>query len=107
MQWNQGEYTIDTDRERLDLDFMAPWISQTYWAQGRPRRVVQRSWDGSAVVFGVYRGPTMVAWARVVTDFVSVAYLADVFVVPTQRRHGIGSWMIETILSHPDLQRVR
>jgi GNAT superfamily N-acetyltransferase len=107
LQWHRDSYTIDTNRERLDFEVMAGWIRRTYWAPGRPRRVVQRSWDASAVVFGMYHGQTIVGWARVVTDFVSVAYLADVFLLPEHRGHGLGTWLVETILNHPDLQRVR
>ena len=107
MQWHRGPYTIDTDRDRLDMPTIITWLQGTYWAAGRSAELIRQSWAASAVVAGVYAGADLVGWARVVTDGVVVAYLADVFIVPQHRRQGIGRWLVATLLAHPELGTVR
>ena len=68
--------------------------------------MVERSIAGS-VAFGLYDAGPQVGFARVVTDLATYAYLADVFIVETRRRHGLGDWLVESILRHPQLQGLR
>ena len=75
-------------------------------AAGVPEDVVRRSVENS-LVFGVYRGEEQVGFARVVTDYATFAYLADVFVLEAHRGRGVGKWLIEVVLSHPDLRGLR
>ena len=49
----------------------------------------------------------MIGCARAVTDFARFAYLSDVYVDPGHRRHGLGRWLVETMLAHPDVPGVR
>jgi GNAT superfamily N-acetyltransferase len=55
----------------------------------------------------VYCGAQQVGFARVVSDFATIAYLADVFVVPAHRGRGLGKWLTQTIVNHPELQGLR
>jgi GNAT superfamily N-acetyltransferase len=105
--WERGEYQIKADRSRLDLAFIHKFLStQTYWAVGRSVEVVQRSIDNS-FCFGIYKGAEQVGFARVVTDFATFAWLADVFVIPEHRGRGLAKWLMEVILAHPELQGFR
>lgn len=105
--WERGEYLITTDRSRLDVDLIHNFLStQTYWAVGRGIEVVQRTIDNS-LCFGIYRETEQVGFARVVTDFATFAWLADVFVVPEHRGRGLAKWLMEVILAHPELQGFR
>ena len=107
MDWQRGEYTISDDRARLDLGVIHRFISgESYWGQGRPLEVVRRSVENS-VPFGVYRGEEQVGFARVVTDYATFAWVADVFVVEAHRGRGLSKWLMEVILSHPQLQGFR
>jgi GNAT superfamily N-acetyltransferase len=106
MQWQRGAYSIDTDRERLDMERIITWLRGTYWAGGRAPEVIRRSWDGSALAFGLYEGAQQIGCARVVSDRVTVAYLADVFLLPDYRGQGLGTWLMQTIIGHPDLATV-
>ena len=103
MQWHRDDYTIDTDRERLDREVITRWLKGTYWAKDRSPEAIRRSWDNSAVVFGLYADEELAGFARVITDFVTTAYLADVFLSPEQRGKGLGLWLVQTIVSHPEL----
>ncbi len=107
MQWQREEYAIDTNRQRLDMASITAWLQGTYWAATRPVEDMERSWENSAVVAGVYKGEEPVGFARVVSDLATVAYLADVFIVPEHRGRGLGKWLVESLLSHPYLRGVK
>jgi GNAT superfamily N-acetyltransferase len=100
-EWRHDGYVISTDTSRLHLETVHSFLKTSYWAAGVPFEVVERSVQNS-MVFGVYRGAEQAGFARVVTDRATFAYLADVFVLETHRGRGLGEWLIETILSHPD-----
>ena len=107
MEWRRGEYVIWTERARLDVALVHRFLSQeAYWSPGVSRQVVERSIE-SSICFGLYRDGEQAGFARVVTDSAAIAYLADVFVLPAHRGAGLGKWLIEMVLSHPDLQGLR
>jgi GNAT superfamily N-acetyltransferase len=106
-EWQRDGYTISTDRSRIDLNVVLDYLqNQAYWAQGRPRDVIERSIQHSEN-FGVYRGDAQVGFARVVTDYATFAYVCDVFILPSEQGHGLGKWLMESMLSHPELQGLR
>ena len=106
-EFRRGEFLISTDPARLDLDVIYNFLTNCYWAKGIPREVVARSIE-HALCFGVYDGSgAQVGFARVVSDFATVAYLGDVFVLESHRGRGLSKWMMECILQHPALQNLR
>ena len=105
-EWNKCPFSISTDRDRLDLATVHSFLSRSYWSEGIPIETVKKSIQGS-LCFGVYDGKTQMGFARVVSDFSTFAYLADVFIVADCRKHGLSKWLMECILSHPDLQGLR
>jgi N-acetylglutamate synthase-like GNAT family acetyltransferase len=105
--WERDGYVISTDAERLDVDAIHAFLRQAYWSPNVPRDVVERSIDNS-LNFGLYdRDGAQVGFARMVTDRAAFGYLADVYVLEPHRRHGLGKWLVETVLAHPDLQGLR
>ncbi len=100
-------YVISTDPERLDRELIHAFLRTAYWSPNVPRDVVDRSIDNS-LVFGLYDATgAQAGFARVVTDKATFAYLADVFVLDEHRGRGLGKWIVETVLAHPDLQGLR
>ena len=98
---------ISTDKQRLDIDSIHRFLSESaYWAIGRPREVVQRAFDNS-LCFGAYHDGRLVGFARVVTDYATFGWLADVFVVEAHRGQGVGKALVQAVEDHPDLQGVR
>ena len=97
---------ISTDPSRLDFSLIHDFLSNSYWATGRPREVVERSIKHS-LCFGAYENGRQVAFARLVTDRSVFAYLADVFVVPDHCGRGISRLLLDAILAHPDLKDIR
>jgi ribosomal protein S18 acetylase RimI-like enzyme len=102
-----GEFEISIDKERLDLSLIHDFLAnRSYWARHIPFEAMKKSIDNS-LCFGVYRGNEQVGFARVVTDFVTIAYLGDVFIVEAYRGRGLGKRLTESILNHPELRGVR
>src|SRR6185295_15868509 len=105
--WQRGDYSISTDPSRLDLDLIHNYLChESYWATGRPRDVVKRSIENS-LPFGIYKGDGQVGFARIVTDYATYAWVADVFVLPEHRGRGLSKWLMEVIIAHPQLQGFR
>jgi GNAT superfamily N-acetyltransferase len=102
----RDDLLVSTDRARLDVDQIHRVLASTYWADGIPREVVARAIAGS-ISFGLYERGELVGFARVISDLATYAYLADVFVVEAQRGRGLGDWLVESILLHPQLQGLR
>lgn len=106
-EWRRGEYTISTDNKRLDIGGIHDFVSnQSYWAQGRAIETMQRAIDNS-LNFGLYKNNQLIGFARVVTDYATFAWIADVFVLSEHRGLGLSKWIMEVILSHPELQGLR
>ena len=106
-EYRRGEFVISTDRSRLDLSVIHVFLTDCYWAKGIPREVVARSIEHS-LCFGVYDGAgAQVGFARVISDFATYAYIADVFVLESHRGHGLGKALMECIVQHPSLQGLR
>jgi N-acetylglutamate synthase-like GNAT family acetyltransferase len=101
-------YEVDTDAGRIDLDYVHAYLSrESYWAGAIPRDLVERS-IANSLSFGLY-GPDgkQVGFARIITDKVTFAWLADVFVDPGRQGLGLGKGFMEAIMAHADLQGLR
>jgi GNAT superfamily N-acetyltransferase len=106
LEIQKDNLTLSTDPKRLDLDAMCALLAGVFWAEMRSRTTIRRSLKNS-LVFGVYDGDRQVAMARVISDFATFAWVDDVIVQADHRGRGIGKWMMEFILAHPDLQGLR
>jgi len=102
----KGQYSITTDPQRLDIDAIHAFLSRSFWAEGIPKETVATA-IGNSLCFGLFDGEAQVGFARVVTDRATFAYLCDVYVLETHRGRGLGKWLIETVMAHPDLQGLR
>ena len=91
----------------MDVDLIHRYLSEeSYWARGIPRELVERA-IGHSLCFGAFEEGSQIGFARVITDFATFGYLADVFVVASHRGRGVAKKMMETIRAHPDLQVLR
>jgi GNAT superfamily N-acetyltransferase len=107
MEWQKDQYSISTDKSKLDVGMIHHFLYTTaYWAVGRPMHVVRKSIENS-LCFGVYDGETQVGFARMVTDCATVGWMCDVFILPSHRGRGLGRWLVECILEHPDVSGLR
>ncbi len=103
----RDQYVISTDKERLQLDLIYRFLSEeSYWAGNRTLDQTATA-IGNSICFGLYSGDDQIGFARVVTDRATFAYLGDVFVLAEYRGRGLSKWLMETVISHPDLQGLR
>jgi GNAT superfamily N-acetyltransferase len=107
MRWTNGEFELDDDRARLDMDRIVAWLAESYWARNQTEAAVRRSWDAAGIVLGLYHGHAMIGCARAITDFTRFAYLSDVYLEPAYRGHGLGRWLVQTMLEHPEASQAR
>src|SRR5262245_59389811 len=109
VEFQHGEYVVSTDPRRVDVDAVHRYLSeQSYWAQGRPFEVQRRAIEHSALVVGAYTATgQQVAFARMVTDLATWAWLCDVYVLPGHQGSGLGTAIVRTLVEHPDVVGVR
>ena len=107
LEITRDDYTISTDHSTLDLRWIHNFLANdAYWSRGIPVDVFEKS-VANSLCFGLYDKDQQIGFSRVVSDFSTFAYLADVFVTPEHRQQGLGKWLVESILIHPDLQGIR
>jgi GNAT superfamily N-acetyltransferase len=106
VEHRRGNLVISTDRSQMNLDLIYRFLTQSYWAKGIPRELVCRSINNS-LCFGLYRDGRQIGFARVISDYATYAYIGDVFVVEADRAQGLGKWLMECIMRHPQLQGLR
>jgi GNAT superfamily N-acetyltransferase len=98
--------TISTDKSKLNLSIIHQFLSASYWAEGIPFEVVRKAIEHS-LCFGVYDENQLVGFARVVSDFSTFAYLADVFILESHRGRGLAKRLMADVINHPELQGLR
>jgi ribosomal protein S18 acetylase RimI-like enzyme len=97
---------LSTDRSRIDGGVVLELLLASHWGGTMTRDRLERAIENS-ICFGVYDGTRQLGFARVVTDLATYAYLTDVIVAESARGRGIGTWMVEAIVAHPDLAGLR
>jgi GNAT superfamily N-acetyltransferase len=101
-----GSYSVTADRRRIDVDAVHAFLTRCFWARGISKELVAKSISHS-LCFGVFDADAQVAFARIVTDYSTYAYLCDVYVLEEHRGKGLGKWMIDFVMMHPELQGLR
>ncbi|WP_025562767.1 GNAT family N-acetyltransferase [Psychromonas sp. SP041] len=100
-------YSISSNPKKMDLSVIHGYLSNSYWAKGIPWDVMEKAVKNS-LFFGVFTSTgEQVAFVRMITDYATFAYLADVFVLEKHRGKGISKWLVKTIIEYPDLQGLR
>lgn len=107
MEMTRGEFTISTDKSRIQFDVIQQFLAEeSYWARERRPEQTKAAIENS-LCFSLYRADEQIGFARVISDLATFAYLGDVFVLQEFRGRGLSKWLMETIVSHPDLQGLR
>lgn len=101
------DYEISTDKSKLNSTMIHRYLStEAYWCRGISRELVEKS-IAHSLCFGVYLGEEQVGFARVISDFASIAYLGDVFILEAHRGKGLSRKLMERVMEHPELQGMR
>lgn len=104
--FRKKNFLISTDKSKLDLKIIHNFISNSYWAKNRSLKTMKKAIDNS-LCFGVYYGKKQVGFARVITDFTTFAYLADVFIIEEFRGKGLSKWLMNVILNYDSLKNLK
>ncbi len=100
-------FLISDDPARLDREALCRALAELPWSVGIPREIALRALDHSLSI-GLYdEAGRQIGLARFVTDRATFAYLCDVFVDPAFRGQGLGAWMVECALAHPEIAGLR
>lgn len=105
-EYRKGAFEISTDPARLDLKVIHHFLTHSYWATGITPETVKKSVE-NALCFGMYESSKQIGFARVITDFARIAHLADVFIIEPYRGRGLATWLMQCIMSHPELRGLR
>lgn len=103
MEWTHGDYRLSDDPARLDLDAVCALLHATSWAADWPRALIETAVQHS-ICFSLLHQDRQVGFARAVTDRVTFAWICDVVVHPDHRGRGLGTWLLQCVLAHPDVQ---
>jgi GNAT superfamily N-acetyltransferase len=104
---HKNEYTISTDKKKLDIDSIHKFLAnETDWANGIPINTLKISIENS-LNFGLYHKNKQIGFARIISDYSTIAYLGDVYVLQEYRGNGLSKWLINEIMEHPNLQELR
>ncbi|MEX1189782.1 MAG: GNAT family N-acetyltransferase [Bacteroidia bacterium] len=102
-----NNYIISCEKELLQIDAIHTYLSaESYWAKGIPLSTVQTSIDHS-LCWGVYHNQLQIGFARVISDYATFAYLADVYILEAHRGKGLSKQLMIEIFKHPELQSLR
>jgi GNAT superfamily N-acetyltransferase len=99
-----ADCVISADKSMLSLDRICALLNRSYWASQRSREAIERSIATSQYCVGAYVNGEQVGFVRIVTDFVAMYWIGDLFVDPVYRRHGLGKKLIQYIVAIPELQ---
>ena len=100
MEWKKDNFYITDDKSLADIDFIHQSLKTTYWAEGRPREVVEKSIDNS-VLLSLFHLEEQIGFTRIVSDYATFAWVCDVYVHPDYRGKGLGMWLSECTVNHP------
>ncbi len=105
-EYRKDDFVMSTDPSRLNVDTIHGYLKRSWWTPGIARETVERSLRAS-LCFGIYHGDRQIGFARVISDFATYAYICDDFILEEYQGRGLGRWLMESILGHPDLQGLR
>ena len=107
IETHRNEFTISTDKEKLDISVIHKFLAnESGWSNGIPIKTLKLSIN-SSLNFGLYYKNTQIGYARIISDYSTIAYLGDVFVLKEYRGKGLSKWLINEVMVHPNLQGLR
>lgn len=101
------DFTITTDKSKMDVLAIHDFLSKhSGWSNNIPFDRVKTSIDNS-LNFGLFHNGKQIGFARVISDFSTIAYLGDIYVLENYRGQGLSKKMMEAVIGHPNLQGLR
>lgn len=105
-EYNRDNFLISTDPKKLQINVIHNFLSNSYWAKNIPIEIVKKSIENS-LSFGIYNVENQIGFSRIITDYATFAYLADVFILEEFRGRGLSKWLMEVMINFPELNGIR
>ncbi len=100
-------FSYSTDKSKLNIEYIHHFLSkESYWAKNIPMDIVKASIEGS-LCFGVYENNKQIGFARVITDYATFGYLADVFIEKDYRGKGLSKELMRFIMEQDVIKNLR
>lgn len=100
-------FFITTEQNKMDFSVIHGYLSQSYWSKGIPEATLKKAMANSLCFAVLTDKNEQVGFARVITDYATYAYLADVFVIEAYRGNGLSKELVDAVKQHPELQGLR
>ncbi|MFT5885463.1 MAG: hypothetical protein ACI9IP_001923 [Arcticibacterium sp.] len=105
-EFRDGDLLLSSDKELLDIELIHAYLSQSYWSPEITKEIVIKAIQHS-LAFGLYKSGLQIGYCRLITDYATFAYLADVFIVEAEKAKGFGQFLMTNIRKHPELKGLR
>ncbi len=102
----KDNFLLTSDPLKLNKETIYELLSNTYWASKREKKIIDRSLTNS-LCFSILDSNKQIGFVRVITDSATFAYFCDIIIDPTYRGHGLGKWVMDNVLEHPDVKPAR
>ena len=106
MNWRKENFTISSDKERVDIGALDAMLRQSYWAGDRTRKEIEQTVSNS-ICFSLYKDDEQIGFARVLTDKVAYAIILDMIIREDFRGRGLGKWLMTCMFEHPEISPFR
>ena len=106
MHWERDEFTISSEKGKVDIDALHDMLSRTYWAKDRSREEIEKT-VANSLCFSLFKGDEQVGFTRVLTDGVAYAVILDMVIREDFRGRGLGKWMLQCLVEHPQVVPLR
>lgn len=106
MLWQRDQFWVSDQPQDLDIAVIHQFLKDAYWCKDIPRKTVEQALQGS-LCMSLHNHTAMLGFCRAITDRATFAYIGDVFILPEFRGSGLGKWLVECLLAHPELQDLR
>jgi ribosomal protein S18 acetylase RimI-like enzyme len=105
MEWNKDIYMVSTDKALLSVDRVCALLGKSYWANNRPRAVIEKSIENS-ICYGVYCGGEQVGFGRIITDYATTFYICDVIIDENHRGRGLGKMLLACMMDSENFKSI-
>jgi len=106
MEIKKGDYLLTDDKNVIDMDFVVDGLHNTYWADKRERDIIEKSIEHS-VFLSLFKNERQIGFTRIVTDYATFAWIADVYIDPEQRGNNLGKFLVENTVNHEAIKDLR
>ncbi|MBR8839017.1 MAG: GNAT family N-acetyltransferase [Stigonema ocellatum SAG 48.90 = DSM 106950] len=104
---NYSQIRFSDRKSEIHLDQLQELFNlSTFWAKGRSMDDLRVAIANSEPVVTVWDGEQLIGFARATSDGIYRATIWDVVIHSEYRGTGLGSKLVETVLSHPRMNRV-